>query len=80
MAVKTITIDVEAYELLAGRKRKGESFSQVIKRIAIVERHSAHNLLAHLTEVALEAETLDSVEAIVGDRERDYPDDVRIGE
>ena len=78
MAAKTITIDMEAYELLASRKSKGESFSQVIKRIASDERYSAHNLLAHLEEVTLSDETLDAVDSIVRNRERDYPERITL--
>lgn len=81
MAVKTITIDLEAYNALASRKRPGESFSQVIKRTLRNERYTAGNLLEHLDSVALSGRTLDEIDAAVRSRpadmvaEPDYPYD-----
>lgn len=68
MAVKTITIDMEAYEALAARKLPGESFSQVIKRTLRNERYTAANLLENLDEVLLSDETLNAAEEVVSSR------------
>lgn len=34
MAVKTVTLTVEAYDALAAVRKDGESFSEVVKRLA----------------------------------------------
>lgn len=69
MAVKTITIDMTAYEMLAGEKRTDESFSRVIRR-RLGSSHSAANLLRHLDDVCLSENGLRSVERIVKARAR----------
>ena len=64
MAVKTITIDLEAYRLLAADKREGESFSRVIKRRFQPVR-TARALVSRLDKVALAEETLDQIDALI---------------
>ena len=71
MAVKTITIDLEAYEALARRKRPGQSFSEVIK-----EHFSAgstgRDLLQAVRRLTLSEETIDAVEAQIRARRRSH--------
>ena len=64
MAVKTVTIDIEAYRLLAADKRDGESFSKVIKRRFRPVR-TARALLADLDRLALAKDTLDRVDELI---------------
>lgn len=70
MAVKTITIDLEAYEALKRRKRRGESFSDVIKehfRIGATGRV----VKAILDDIELDESTLDAVEELIRRRAAD---------
>ena len=67
MAVKTITIDMDAYSLLDAEKRTGESFSKVIKR-KLSEAPAASDLLRHLDRIRISDETLDRLEDIVRQR------------
>jgi predicted CopG family antitoxin len=69
MAVKTMTIDTDAYELFARSKQPGQSFSTVIKQ-HFGPRKTAAVLLRALPSLALEEETLDQIEAQVEERRR----------
>jgi predicted CopG family antitoxin len=64
MAVKTITIDIEAYDLLAAEKRDDESFSRLIKR-KFHRANTAKVLLERLDEVCLSDSSLRNVAKIV---------------
>ena len=62
MAVKTITIDLEAYEILARHKRAGQSFSQVIKQ-RLGGRMTGRDLAQAVARTRLSERTLDAIEA-----------------
>lgn len=68
MAVKTITIDIEAYERLSRLKGGGKSFSQVIKERFPPAGSTAGELLQALDRTEISEETLDSVERVIADR------------
>ncbi|MGQ0736501.1 MAG: antitoxin VapB family protein [Acidobacteriota bacterium] len=61
MAVKTITIDLEAYDLLSRHKGDGQSFSQVIKAHFGVQP-TAGRFLAGLRSIRVSDPALDAME------------------
>lgn len=69
MAVKTITIDMEAYGLLSHHKREGQSFSQVIKA-HFGPRPTAGRLLERLRTLRVSDDALESMERQVASRKR----------
>jgi predicted CopG family antitoxin len=77
MAVKTITIDVEAYEILSRHKGRGQSFSQVIKQ-RLGRRMTAKELLAHARRARLSDKTLDRIDAQVRARRHDKARPVKL--
>jgi len=70
MAVKTITIDLEAYELLRRRKRGGASFSRVIKEHFGAPR-KGRDLLAAIEDLALDGDTLEALDELIARRSDD---------
>ena len=68
MAVKTITIDMEAYTILSSLKKGNESFSQVIKKTLYKESKTAERLLENLDSCLLGADTLEVTDRITNDR------------
>lgn len=76
MAVKTITIDLEAYERLSRLKEGKASFSQVIKQHIPAPGSTAGELLASLDAASVSDETLDAIDDAVEER-RHHPVRVR---
>ena len=70
MAVKTITIDMDAYALLSRNKREGQSFSQVIKA-HFGPQPTAGRFLAHLRSIRVSVPALDAMERQVRARRRE---------
>ena len=70
MAVKTITIDMEAYDLLSRHKGEGQSFSQVIKSHFGVQP-TAGRFLARARSIRLSPLALDAMEEQVQARKRE---------
>lgn len=66
-AVKTTAEDLEAYELLARRKRPGVSFSQVIK-LHRAPRRTVRDLIAPAKAASLGPKALDAVEELIRGR------------
>ena len=70
MAVKTITIDLEAYEILSRHKSPGQSFSEVIKD-RLGSTMTGRDLRELLTRARLSGETIDAVDAQIRARRSD---------
>jgi predicted CopG family antitoxin len=77
MAVKTITIDLEAYEALRRHKSEGQSFSRVIKE-HFGGRKTGKTLIEALAKATLSEETLDALDDLVEARQGDQARSVNL--
>ena len=75
MAVKTITIDMEAYEALSRRKKEGQSFSQVIEE-HFGNRGTGRDLARLLEGLEVSDSTLDAVDEQIAGRDEARPVDL----
>lgn len=71
MAVKTITIDIEAYELLSKARMGTESFSKVIKHVLGPMGKDAKSLLDSMDAVKVPDQVLDALERVLASRGED---------
>jgi predicted CopG family antitoxin len=69
MAVKTITIDLDAYDALARQKKPGQSFSQVIKA-HFGPRKTVAAFRRSLRATVVSDHTLNAVESLVRSRKK----------
>ncbi len=69
MAVKTITIDLEAYDILSRFKEDGMSFSKVIKE-QLGRKRTGRDLLRILENLDISEATVNSIDAQVKARRR----------
>lgn len=77
MAVKTITIDMEAYQTLSRHKRPGQSFSEVIKE-HFGPQPTVGRFRERMRSVRFSDDFLDAVEQIVKDRKKSPARAVRL--
>ncbi len=70
MAVKTITIDLEAYGLLSRNKKPGESFSRLIKA-RFGPRKTGQDLRAAIRALQVFPKTLDAMDRQLRKRQSD---------
>ncbi|MFL6195911.1 MAG: antitoxin VapB family protein [Thermoanaerobaculia bacterium] len=66
MAIRTVKLDDEAYEILTRAKRPGQTFSDAVKeRLGSGRRSTARDLLAAARDANLSEDTLDRIEEVV---------------